>query len=95
VMKGMPLGQFNDFPYQLKNVALSSGDTILLMSDGLIEMFNDANETFDECRVLEAFVSVAGCPPGEIIRHLADEGEKWANGKPHTDDVTLIVLKAR
>jgi serine phosphatase RsbU (regulator of sigma subunit) len=95
VMKGMPLGQFEAFPYQIRELALSPGDTILLMSDGLIEMFNEQDETFDESRVVEAFTRVGSKSPQEIISHLVEEGEKWANGKLQADDVTLVVLKTR
>jgi serine phosphatase RsbU (regulator of sigma subunit) len=94
-MKGMPLGQFDAFPYQIRELALSPGDTILLMSDGLIEMFNEQDETFDESRVVEAFTRVGSKSPQEIISHLVEEGEKWANGKLQADDVTLVVLKTR
>lgn len=95
MMKGMPLGQFDGFPYQTRELALSPGDTILLMSDGLIEMFNDKDETFSESGAIEAFAHVGMRSPQEIVNHLVAEGEKWANGRPQADDVTLVVLKAR
>lgn len=95
MMKGMPLGQFDRFPYRTTDLSLSPGDTILLMSDGLIEMFNDKNETFNESRAIAAFARVGMRSPQEIIDHLVTEGEKWANGRPQADDVTLVVLKRR
>lgn len=95
VMKGMPLGQFTKFPYQTRELALSPGDTVLLMSDGLNEMFNQHGETFDERRTAEAFTLVGRNNPQEIIDHLAAEGKQWANGRPQADDMTLVVLKIR
>jgi serine phosphatase RsbU (regulator of sigma subunit) len=95
MMKGMPLGQFDGFPYQTRELALSPGDTILLMTDGLIEMFNEKNETFDESRAVEAFGSVGSRSPQQIIDYLVAEGERWANGRPQADDVTFVVLKTR
>ena len=47
IMKGMPLGAFTDFPYEQKEFQLSAGDTIILMSDGYPEMFNNKQETLD------------------------------------------------
>ena len=34
VMKGMPLGSIEKFPYDIRETTLDPGDTILLMSDG-------------------------------------------------------------
>jgi serine phosphatase RsbU (regulator of sigma subunit) len=36
VMKGMPLGTFNNFPYSIIESEINTGDTILLMSDGFL-----------------------------------------------------------
>ena len=95
ILKGMPLGAFIDFPYGQKKLQLSSGDTVILMSDGFPEMFNDKQETFDSSRVKEIFQEVGHKSPQEIIDHLSKTGEKWANGKTQDDDVTFIVLKAK
>lgn len=95
VMKGMPLGSFSDFPYQTRETSLGPGDTVLMMSDGLIEMFNTENETLDEERVVEVFSTVADHSAENIITHLVKQGKQWANGRPQADDVTFVVLKFR
>ena len=46
-LKGMPLSAFLDFPYEERKVDLFAGDTIVLMSDGFPEMFNDEQEHSD------------------------------------------------
>jgi serine phosphatase RsbU (regulator of sigma subunit) len=94
-MKGMPLGKFNGFPYQTNNLTLASGDTILLMSDGFTEMFNQKDETFDAGRAVDAFISVGSRSPREIINHLVAEATKWADGRPQADDVTFVVMKIK
>ncbi len=93
VMKGMPLGGFTDFPYQTKETTLGSGDVMLLMSDGFLEMFNANDETLDEPRTVESFKEVADQNPQEIIRHLMERMKDWAGGRPQMDDVTFVVLK--
>jgi len=93
VMKGMPLGGFMDFPYQTKEATLGSGDVVLLMSDGLLEMFNANDETLDEPRTVESFREIADQSPHEIIRHLLEKGKAWAGGRPQVDDVTFVVMK--
>jgi serine phosphatase RsbU (regulator of sigma subunit) len=93
VMKGMPLGGFERFPYQSRELQLEHGDTLLLMSDGYLEMFNEEGETLDELRAVAAFKQVAERNPKEIIESLIREGKKWANGRPQADDVTFVAMK--
>jgi serine phosphatase RsbU (regulator of sigma subunit) len=54
-LKGMPLGAMKNFPYALHETELESGDTLLLLSDGLPEQKNSAGEMFDYARVQSSF----------------------------------------
>ena len=45
-IKGMPLGAFDYFPYETIKTELEIGDTVLLMTDGLPDLFNKDNESF-------------------------------------------------
>jgi serine phosphatase RsbU (regulator of sigma subunit) len=95
ILKGMPLGAFTNFPYEQKELQVSGGDTIILMSDGFPEMFNDNKETLDYSRVKEIVREVGNKSPQEIINHLLKIGESWASGKTQDDDVTFVVLKIK
>jgi serine phosphatase RsbU (regulator of sigma subunit) len=95
ILKGMPLGAFTDFPYEQKKLQLSTGDTIILVSDGFPEMFNDKQEIFDFSRVQEIIREVGHKSPQEVIDHLTRAGEAWAGGTTHDDDVTFVVLKIK
>ncbi len=44
--KGMPLGSIENFPYEVKELELSSGDTILLTSDGFPELSNSNKDQY-------------------------------------------------
>jgi serine phosphatase RsbU (regulator of sigma subunit) len=94
-LKGMPLGAFLDFPYEERKVDLFAGDSIVLMSDGFPEMFNDKQETLGYSRVKEIIMEVGGKPPQEMIDHFSKVGEQWANGRPQDDDVSFVVLKVK
>jgi ligand-binding sensor domain-containing protein/serine phosphatase RsbU (regulator of sigma subunit) len=95
VMKGMPLGTFNNFPYTLIESDLSAGDTILLMSDGFPELFNDEKEMFGYKRVRNLFEEVSGESPEDIIAKLKSAGAEWVNDKDPDDDVTFVVIKVK
>jgi serine phosphatase RsbU (regulator of sigma subunit) len=94
-LRGMPLGSFLQFPYQQKMISLFDGDTIVLMSDGFLERFNDRMETMEDSRVKEIVKEVGDKSPQEIIDHLSKEGEVWANGRPQDDDVTFVVIQVK
>ena len=95
MLKGMPLGAIKNFPYEIRKTDLSSGDTILLLSDGLPELKNENEELFSYNRVNETFKSVAEKQPEEIISYLKEEGSRWVNDKEPDDDVTFVVIKVK
>ena len=95
MLKGMPLGAMKNFPYEIRKTDLSSGDTILLLSDGLPELKNENEELFSYNRVNETFKSVAEKQPEEIISYLKEEGSRWVNDKEPDDDVTFVVIKVK
>jgi serine phosphatase RsbU (regulator of sigma subunit) len=92
-LKGMPLGAFLDFPYEEREVELRTGDTIILMSDGFPELFNDRQETLGYSRVKEIIAEAGEKAPQKMIEHFSKTGEQWANGRPQDDDVSFVVLK--
>ena len=94
-IEGMPLGAMKEFKYQVKQDRLDSGDTLLLMSDGLPELKNPDGEIFDYTRVEGVFRDVAGEAPQAIVDRLVDAGEIWRKNQVADDDVTLMVIKAR
>ena len=94
-LKGMPLGAVYKFPYTIKETELDSGDTILLMSDGYPELFNDDKELFGYGRVEKEFSKIARKSPSEIIENLKDSASDWVGNKEPNDDVTFVVIKVK
>lgn len=95
ILKGMPLGAVQDFPYELRETEINPGDTILLMSDGLPELFNKEKEMFGYERVMDIYKNSASKNPEEIIDELKSEGNSWSDNKEPDDDVTFVVIKVK
>jgi serine phosphatase RsbU (regulator of sigma subunit) len=95
VMKGMPLGGPAGFSYIENGTDLNPGDTLLLMSDGLPELFNEEMQMLDYPRVKEMFKESAEKSADEIILYMNESGEKWRKGKAQDDDITLVVVKIK
>jgi len=92
-LKGMPLGAVDSFPYQKIETELDNGDTILLMTDGLPELFNKDRESFGYEKLREIFLKYAGNPVNDIVDKLFDEGEKWHGDFKQNDDITLVAIR--
>ena len=95
LLEGMPLGGFIGAERQEASYQLQSGDTVLLMSDGLPEMLNPENEMLDYPKTKELFEEIADQPPKVIIDHLFKASTSWADGEPQADDITLVVIKVK
>jgi serine phosphatase RsbU (regulator of sigma subunit) len=94
-LKGMPLGGPGALPYRGTSVALSPGDTLILMSDGFPELFNESREMLGYAQASEVFREVAERLPQEIIAHLMQTAKAWCNGQVQADDMTFVVMKVK
>lgn len=91
-IQGMPLGAMKKFSYKVIEKEIHSGDTILLLTDGLAEQMNPNEEMFDYARVRNMFNEFAKESPQKIIDNFVFEGDKWMNGTAQADDITFVVM---
>ncbi|MDZ7773995.1 MAG: SpoIIE family protein phosphatase [Balneolaceae bacterium] len=94
-IKGMPLGTRIDYPYENRELQLQPGDVMLLMSDGLMELFNEQRELLGLNRIRQAFEEVAESPANNILSRLNRLIDQWSGRASHEDDITILVMKAR
>lgn len=94
-IKGMPLGAVDSFPYETIATELDYEDTVLLMTDGLPELFNKENESFGYERIKEILKQNAGCTVSEIVRNLFEAGESWRADHKQNDDITLAAFRCK
>ncbi len=93
LLKAVPLGAMKSFPYSLYETSMEEGDTLLLITDGLPEQKNSAEEMFDYARIIDCFRGNIPEKPEEIIRRLVSEGDEWMKGVVQEDDITLMVVR--
>ncbi len=94
-LDGLPLGFVLPIttPYTHRRLTAAPGDTILLMTDGLPELFNDVGEMFGTERAAEVLAQVAERPADAVAQSLREAGLAWTNGRPPDDDLTVVVLR--
>lgn len=95
VIRAMPWGSPLTARFQQRELSLSAGDCVVLMSDGFPEMFNGENDMLGFEKAAEILPQIAAHSAQEIIDHLVKAGEDWANGRAQDDDVTFVVLKVK
>lgn len=69
------------------------GDIVLLMTDGLIELFNNENDQFGEERIKEVFKKNIDLPLILIVSKLFAVSEGWIENMSQNDDMTLVAFR--
>lgn len=94
-LKGLPLGSKTLFPYSKVEIQLDLDDVVILMTDGLPELFNQEGQIFGYNRVFELIKEVADKSPKEVIDYLYAASSLWLDGKNQDDDMTFISFKRK
>ncbi|MCB9260020.1 MAG: SpoIIE family protein phosphatase [Ignavibacteriales bacterium] len=94
-INSMPLGAMRTSKYNIIERQLSSGDTILMMSDGFAELKNNNDEMIGYQKTRNIFENAVKKSPEEIVDYFKDYQLSWTNGKDPDDDVTFVVIKIK
>lgn len=86
----LPLGIEASETYTAGSALLAPGDTLLLITDGLIEVQNADGRELGLAAVRDAFAAAGGRPLPEVRRALFDLAER--HGRAH-DDRSLILVR--
>ena len=92
---GCVLGIFDTAPFQSGEVAVASGDVLVLFSDGVTEAMNDAGEELGDERLETCLRAARALPASEILASVEREVATFCKGAPALDDVTLMVVRIR
>jgi len=93
IVKAMPLGAVAGFPYASTSVLLHTGDILAMVSDGLLEVFDENREVYGIENVMASLQKHAPLPAGEIVKALFEDGMDWGGDAPLADDLAIIVMK--
>jgi serine phosphatase RsbU (regulator of sigma subunit) len=93
---GKPLGLFPSAVFRRslveREVALALGDGIVLFTDGLVEALDAGGATLGYDAVLAAVQALGGAGSDRVLERLVAVCDRHRNGRPHSDDLTLVVL---
>jgi sigma-B regulation protein RsbU (phosphoserine phosphatase) len=87
------LGQFPDWRYEQSTVKVSSGDRLLVFTDGLVEACDANEEPFGEQNLVRIAQENPGASADELMGLLMHAASQHCGGR-FQDDATLFVLRA-
>lgn len=91
---GMPLGLMPDMKYEVKSLNMSSGDRLLLYSDGLSEAHNPDGEMFGIPRIRELLSDRSELEGEQLIDYLFRSLHEFTRPDwTQEDDVTFVTLE--
>ena len=93
LVPGLPLGGLEETEYSLKVKDIRSGDALLLLSDGLPELFNGDGLPLGYGPVENCFQENGHRTAEEILSALLALGREWRGKANRGDDITLVVVR--
>lgn len=88
-----PLGFIEDERYAEVKFTPAAGDVVLMITDGLTEHKNAANEMFDISGAIDVLKRHAHEEPEALVKALVKEAREFGELPVFKDDVTLCALK--
>ena len=92
---GPPLGGFPNFDYQINTNILSTGDIIILMSDGFAERMNKNKIIYGWNKGKDLLSKIKHLSSSDIIKEFVKASDEWGEGSEQDDDITFVILKVK
>jgi sigma-B regulation protein RsbU (phosphoserine phosphatase) len=94
--EGIALGINQDWHYQAyERDGLSSGQIIMLSTDGLWEVQNEQGEMFGKEAIYDIVRRNASAGAGELLDILLYAVSRFQKNQQPTDDITLVIVKVK
>ena len=93
--EGFPLGMFPNVTYEEFNVVTEPGDTIVFVSDGILDAENAQGEMYDQERLFKVLCNQLAHPAQQIADAILADVTLFQGGCERFDDETILVLKVR
>ncbi|MFN0158540.1 MAG: PP2C family protein-serine/threonine phosphatase [Bacteroidota bacterium] len=90
---GLEMGKVFDAVLEEQEVQLHSGEVLVFYTDGFTEAMTETGDEFGEQRLTESLARNRHKSASEIIKGICDDVEKFTDGHPQHDDMTMVVVK--
>ncbi len=90
---GVSLGMLDDIEMKQGTIEMVSGDTIVFMTDGVIETFNKTGEEFGTERLKETIFQHRYKNAPDLAKIVFEKLETFSESEKLADDATCIIVK--
>jgi phosphoserine phosphatase RsbU/P len=92
--EGLVLGALRNVDFEERTFELTSGDLLLLYTDGVTEAQNAAGEFFGVERLVASLRQHKGLELEGIVKALLEDTRRFCGDHPLDDDIAMVVMKA-
>jgi sigma-B regulation protein RsbU (phosphoserine phosphatase) len=90
---GPALGMWPGAKFKTQATTVGPGDTLVLYTDGVIEVMNAAGEMFGLDRLEAVIRRYADCSADEVVQSVVDATRLFAGRRGYEDDFTLVIVR--
>lgn len=90
---GNIIGPFPNQMYRSEGIMLTTGDIMLLFTDGVTEAMDAAGQQYSEKRLIEKLRELKNEKAQTIARLIIEDVQKFSAKSKHSDDKTIVVVK--
>ncbi len=83
------------FHVSLRRRRVGPGDTVVLLTDGIVEATDLTGEMFGKDRVTEILQANRSSDPQEIVDQIVRQSEQFSQDKEPADDRTILAMRVR
>jgi sigma-B regulation protein RsbU (phosphoserine phosphatase) len=92
---GIALGVTDAYPITERMIRISTGDSVLLYTDGVTEAFSPEGSLFGESRLLEAIRSNSSSTAEALLDTIDADLDEFIGPLPLSDDLTLLAIRRK
>jgi sigma-B regulation protein RsbU (phosphoserine phosphatase) len=90
---GPVLGLIEASEYRAQRTTLTSGDALVLYTDGVSEALDEKGDFFTTDRLLEHLAKTSRGTTAELARGVYDAVKSFAGRAPQSDDITVMAVR--
>ena len=92
---GSVLGMLPELGYEERTCSFGPGDLLVVFSDGVTESESPAGEEYGDEQLAEWLVANRTSSAADLVEGILGEVDKFTDGAPAIDDVTVLVARYR
>jgi phosphoserine phosphatase RsbU/P len=92
---GTVVGLLPECAYEQAEVSLGPGDLLVIYTDGFSEAMSPELKEWGEESLIKSIAACNGFPAQDVINRIMEAADAFACGAPQSDDMTLVVLRAK